>query len=40
MKKIARVALLKYAGLRSQIGLLAHETYYYVGYLLRRPFFD
>lgn len=21
-----------------QLGLLAHETYYYLGYLLRRPF--
>jgi uncharacterized SAM-binding protein YcdF (DUF218 family) len=28
----------RYRGLSSQIGLLAHETYYYVGYLLRRPF--
>ncbi|HJU91650.1 MAG TPA: YdcF family protein [Pyrinomonadaceae bacterium] len=28
----------RYQGLRSQITLLAHETYYYVGYLLRRPF--
>lgn len=28
----------RYQGLRSQIGLLAHETYYYTGYLLRRPF--
>lgn len=28
----------RYTGLRSQIGLLAHETYYYAGYLLRRPF--
>ena len=27
-----------YQGLRSQAGLLAHETYYYIGYLLRRPF--
>ncbi len=28
----------RYQGVKSQIGLLAHETYYYVGYLLRRPF--
>lgn len=28
----------KYQGLSSQARLLAHETYYYVGYLLRRPF--
>ena len=28
----------RYQGLRSQAGLLAHETYYYLGYLLRRPF--
>ena len=28
----------RYRGLRSQARLLAHETYYYVGYLLRRPF--
>ena len=28
----------KYQGLRSQATLLAHETYYYIGYLLRRPF--
>ena len=27
-----------YRGLKSQAGLLAHETYYYLGYLLRRPF--
>jgi uncharacterized SAM-binding protein YcdF (DUF218 family) len=26
----------RYQGLRSQLGLLAHETYYYVGYLLHR----
>ena len=26
----------RYQGLRSQVGLLAHETYYYFGYLLRR----
>ena len=25
-------------GLRSQLGLLAHETYYYIGYLIRRSF--
>lgn len=28
----------RYQGFKSQIGLLAHETYYYIGYLLRRPF--
>ncbi len=28
----------RYRGLKSQVGLLAHETYYYIGYLLRRPF--
>jgi len=28
----------RYQGLKSQMGLLAHETYYYTGYLLRRPF--
>lgn len=28
----------RYVGLRSQMALLAHETYYYAGYLLRRPF--
>ena len=28
----------RYQGLRSQITLLAHETYYYIGYLLWRPF--
>lgn len=28
----------RYQGIKSQIGLLAHETYYYTGYLLRRPF--
>ncbi len=28
----------RYRGLRSQAGLLAYETYYYVGYLLSRPF--
>ena len=27
----------RYQGLRSQLGLLIHETYYYIGYLLRRP---
>lgn len=26
----------RYQGLSSQLGLLAHETYYYVGYLVRR----
>lgn len=30
----------RYQGLRSQAGLLAHETYYYIGYLLTRPFVD
>ena len=28
----------RYQGLRSRLALLAHETYYYIGYLLRRPF--
>ena len=28
----------RYRGLRSQAGQLASETYYYVGYLLNRPF--
>jgi len=28
----------RYQGFISQVGLLAHETYYYIGYLLRRPF--
>ncbi|HEU5460577.1 MAG TPA: YdcF family protein, partial [Pyrinomonadaceae bacterium] len=28
----------RYQGLRTQMTLLAHETYYYLGYLLRRPF--
>ena len=28
----------RYQGLSSQMILLAHETYYYTGYLLRRPF--
>jgi uncharacterized SAM-binding protein YcdF (DUF218 family) len=28
----------RYRGLRSQAGLLASETYYYIGYLLSRPF--
>jgi uncharacterized SAM-binding protein YcdF (DUF218 family) len=28
----------RYRGLGSQARLLAHETYYYIGYLLRRPF--
>lgn len=27
----------RYQGLRSQVGLLAHETYFYFGYLLSRP---
>ena len=26
----------RYQGVGSQLGLLAHETYYYIGYLLRR----
>ena len=28
----------RYTGLGSQVELLAHETYYYIGHLLRRPF--
>jgi uncharacterized SAM-binding protein YcdF (DUF218 family) len=28
----------KYRGVKSQIGLLTRETYYYIGYLLSRPF--
>ena len=28
----------RYQGIRSQMTLLAHETYYYLGYLLQRPF--
>ena len=28
----------RYQGFRSQLVLLAHETYYYIGYLLRRSF--
>ena len=28
----------KYQGRPAQLGLLAHETYYYLGYLIRRPF--
>ena len=28
----------RYQGFKSQVGLLAHETYYYIGYLIRRPF--
>ena len=28
----------RYRGLRSQAGLLASETYFYIGYLLSRPF--
>jgi uncharacterized SAM-binding protein YcdF (DUF218 family) len=28
----------RYQGLGSQLSLLAHETYYYIGHLLRRPF--
>jgi len=27
----------RYQSVRSQRGLLAHETYYYIGYLIRRP---
>jgi len=30
----------RYQGLGSQARLLAHETYYYIGYLLRRPFLE
>jgi len=29
----------RYQGMRSQLSLLAHETYYYSGYILRRPFY-
>lgn len=28
----------RYQGLKSRLGLLAHETYYYIGYLIRRSF--
>lgn len=28
----------RYQSVKSQVGLLAHETYYYIGYLLSRPF--
>jgi uncharacterized SAM-binding protein YcdF (DUF218 family) len=28
----------RYQGVGSQLRLLAHETYYYIGYLVRRPF--
>lgn len=28
----------RYQSVKSQAGLLAHETYYYIGYLLCRPF--
>jgi uncharacterized SAM-binding protein YcdF (DUF218 family) len=28
----------RYEGRAKQLGLLAHETYYYIGYLIRRPF--
>lgn len=28
----------RYQGVKSQVGLLVHETYYYIGYLLKRPF--
>jgi uncharacterized SAM-binding protein YcdF (DUF218 family) len=28
----------RYQGWKSQLGSLAHETYYYIGYLLRRTF--
>jgi uncharacterized SAM-binding protein YcdF (DUF218 family) len=30
----------RYRGLRSQARMLAHETYFYIGYLLRRPFLN
>jgi uncharacterized SAM-binding protein YcdF (DUF218 family) len=30
----------RYRGLKAQAGLLAHETYYYIGYLFRRPFLN
>ena len=30
----------RYQGVGSQLGLLAHETYYYIGYLLRRIFIN
>ena len=30
----------RYQGFKSQVGLLAHETHYYIGYLLRRPFLN
>jgi len=30
----------RYTGLGSQLQLLAHETYYYIGHLLRRPFYS
>ena len=30
----------RYQGLKSQLGLLAHETYYYIGYLMTTAFFD
>ena len=30
----------RYQGVGSQLGLLAHETYYYIGYLLRRLFIN
>lgn len=28
----------RYRGIGSQLGLLVHETLYYIGYLMRRPF--
>ena len=28
----------RYQSLKSQLGLLVHETYYYIGYLIRRSF--
>jgi hypothetical protein len=28
----------RYQSVKSQAGLLAHETFYYIGYLLSRPF--
>ena len=30
----------RYQGGAKQLGLLAHETYYYIGYLIRRPFIN
>jgi hypothetical protein len=28
----------RYQSVKSQLSLLAYETYYYIGYLLHRPF--